>query len=34
LSIYGEEDTLDIPANLDEFKAMLEGNRPGAGAFS
>jgi phytoene desaturase len=30
--IYGEEDTLDIPANLDEFKAMLEGIEPGAGA--
>ncbi len=29
--IYGEEDTLDIPANLDEFKAMLEGIEPGAG---
>ena len=23
--IYGQEDVLDIPANMDEFKAMLEG---------
>jgi phytoene desaturase len=30
--IYGEEDTLDIPANLDEFKAMFERIEPGAGA--
>jgi phytoene desaturase len=29
--IYGEEDTLNIPANLDEFKAMLEKIEPGAG---
>ncbi len=30
--IYGEQDTLDIPANLEEFKAMLENIEPGAGA--
>ena len=30
--IYGEQDVLDIPANLDEFKAMLEGIEPGAAA--
>jgi phytoene desaturase len=30
--IYGEKDTLDIPANLDEFKAMLEKIESGAGA--
>jgi phytoene desaturase len=30
--IYGEEDTLDIPADLDEFKAMFERIEPGAGA--
>lgn len=30
--IYGEQDVLDIPANLDEFKAMLETIEPGAGA--
>jgi phytoene desaturase len=30
--IYGEEDTLDIPANLDEFKAMFERIEAGAGA--
>jgi phytoene desaturase len=30
--IYGEQDTLDIPAKLDEFKIMLENIEPGAGA--
>lgn len=29
--IYGEKETLDIPANLDEFKAMLNKIEPGAG---
>lgn len=29
--IYGEQDILDIPANLDEFKQMLEDIEPGAG---
>lgn len=30
--IYGEDDTLDIPANLTEFKALLEQIEPGAAA--
>ena len=30
--IYGEGDVLDIPANLDEFKTMLEGIETGAAA--
>ena len=30
--IYGEQDTLDIPADLNEFRAMLEGIEPGAAA--
>ena len=30
--IYGQEDVLDIPANMDEFKAMLEGIEAGAAA--
>ncbi|PZX54555.1 phytoene desaturase [Algoriphagus ratkowskyi] len=30
--IYGEEDILDIPANLDEFKSLLEQIEPGAAA--
>ncbi|MGM0944094.1 MAG: phytoene desaturase family protein [Bacteroidota bacterium] len=29
--IYGEKEKLDIPANLDEFKAMLNKIEPGAG---
>lgn len=29
--IYGEKETLDIPANLDEFKKMLDRIEPGAG---
>lgn len=29
--VYGEEDVLDIPANLDAFKALLESIEPGAG---
>lgn len=29
--VYGEEDILNIPANLDEFKAMFESLEPGAG---
>ncbi|GMQ31412.1 phytoene desaturase family protein [Algoriphagus confluentis] len=29
--IYGENDTLDIPADLQEFKSMLEKIEPGAG---
>lgn len=29
--IYGENDVLEIPANLEEFKAMLEQIEPGAG---
>ncbi|MFC3416431.1 phytoene desaturase family protein [Algoriphagus hitonicola] len=29
--IYGEKETLDIPANLDEFKQMLDRIEPGAG---
>ncbi len=29
--VYGENDILNIPANLDEFKAMFEGLEPGAG---
>ncbi|GMQ25341.1 phytoene desaturase family protein [Algoriphagus sp. oki45] len=29
--IYGENDILDIPADLDEFKSMLEKIEPGAG---
>lgn len=30
--IYGANDTLDIPADLDQFKAMLDRIEPGAGA--
>ncbi|MDR7132618.1 phytoene desaturase [Algoriphagus sp. 4150] len=30
--IYGQDDVLDIPANLDEFKAKLEEIEPGAAA--
>ncbi|WP_339751004.1 phytoene desaturase family protein [Algoriphagus aquimarinus] len=30
--IYGQDDILEIPANLDEFKAMLEQIEPGAAA--
>jgi phytoene desaturase len=30
--IYGEKDTIDIPANLDEFRAMLEEIEQGAAA--
>ncbi|MFN3382975.1 MAG: phytoene desaturase family protein, partial [Runella zeae] len=30
--IYGEKDVLDIPAELAEFKKMLDGIEPGAGA--
>lgn len=30
--IFGENDILDIPANLDEFKLMLEKLEPGAGS--
>jgi phytoene desaturase len=30
--IYGENDLLDIPADLKEFKKMLDGIEPGAGA--
>jgi len=30
--VYGEKDVLDIPADLGEFKKMLEGIEPGAGA--
>ncbi|MCU0400273.1 MAG: phytoene desaturase family protein [Algoriphagus sp.] len=30
--IYGQEDVLDIPADLGEFKAMLDRIEPGAGA--
>ncbi|MDI1321577.1 MAG: phytoene desaturase family protein [Algoriphagus sp.] len=29
--VYGENDILNIPADLDEFKAMFEGLEPGAG---
>ncbi len=29
--VYGENDILNIPANLEEFKAMFEGLEPGAG---
>ena len=29
--IFGENDTLDLPANLAQFKATLEGIEPGAG---
>lgn len=29
--IYGENETIDIPANLEEFKAMLDRIEPGAG---
>ena len=29
--IYGEQEVLDIPANMDEFKAMLDRIEPGAG---
>ncbi len=28
--VYGQDDVMDIPANLDEFKAMLEQIEPGA----
>ena len=30
--VYGQEDVLDIPADLGEFKAMLDRIEPGAGA--
>jgi phytoene desaturase len=29
--VYGEDDVLDIPADLEEFKAMFESLEPGAG---
>lgn len=29
--VYGQEDVLDIPADLEEFKAMFESLEPGAG---
>ncbi|WP_439473773.1 phytoene desaturase family protein [Algoriphagus formosus] len=29
--VYGKDKVLDIPANLDEFKKMLDGIEPGAG---
>jgi len=29
--VYGENDILNIPANMEEFKAMFEGLEPGAG---